>query len=174
MNGRIKELRKALGLTQKEFGKRIGVKPNTIATYEIGRNQPIDAVVSLICREFGVSETWLRTGVGEMYQKKTRDEELSSFMNDVLSEEQTGFRWRLVSALSRMNPAQWAALESVLTELAKELPATPAEPDTRPRAEKPVTEWTEADIDAGVEEYRRALLEEKRRAGSGSTSSGPV
>jgi len=25
---RIKQLRKALGLTQKEFGERIGVKPN--------------------------------------------------------------------------------------------------------------------------------------------------
>jgi len=64
---RIKQLRKALGLTQKEFGERIGVKPNTIGTYEIGRNEPIDAVASLICREFGVNENWFYTGVGEMF-----------------------------------------------------------------------------------------------------------
>ena len=44
--------------------------------------------------------------------------------------------------------------------------------DTRPRSEKPVTEWTEADIEAETEEYRRTLLEEKRRAESGSVSSG--
>ena len=69
MNERIKKLRKALDLTQREFGERIGVKPNTIAPYEIGRNQPIDAVVSLICREFDVNETWLRTGKGEMFKK---------------------------------------------------------------------------------------------------------
>ncbi len=69
MNERIKKLRKALDLTQREFGERIGVKPNTVATYEIGRNQPIDAVVSLVCREFNVNETWLRTGEGEMFNK---------------------------------------------------------------------------------------------------------
>ena len=173
MNERLKKLRKALGLTQREFGERIGVKPNTIATYEIGRNQPIDAVVSLICREFGVSETWLRAGEGEMFQQKTRDEELSAFMNDVLSEEQPGFRRRLVSALSRMNPAQWAALETILTELAKEFPTEPAPADTRSRDEKPVAEWTEEEINAEAEEYRRSLLEEKRRAGSGPASGGP-
>jgi transcriptional regulator with XRE-family HTH domain len=65
---RIKELRKSLNLTQKEFGERIGVKPNTIATYEIGRNQPIDAVISLMCREFKVSYDWLTTGQGEMFE----------------------------------------------------------------------------------------------------------
>jgi len=64
---RLKKLRKMLGLTQREFGERIGVKPNTIATYEIGRNEPIDAVVSLICREFNVNEVWLRTGKEPMF-----------------------------------------------------------------------------------------------------------
>ena len=69
MHDRIKKLRKVLDLTQREFGERIGVKPNTIATYEIGRNTPIDAVVSLICREFGVNEEWLRTGAGDMLRQ---------------------------------------------------------------------------------------------------------
>ena len=68
MNERIKKLRKYLDLTQKEFGERIGIKGNTIANYELGRNEPIDAVVSLICREFNVSEEWLRNGAGEMFK----------------------------------------------------------------------------------------------------------
>ena len=67
MNERLKKLRKALDLTQQEFADRIGVKRNTIATYEIGRNTPLDAVIASICREFNVSETWLRTGEGEMF-----------------------------------------------------------------------------------------------------------
>lgn len=66
MNERIKLLRRFLNLTQQEFADRIGVKRNTIANYETGRNDPIDSVVSLICREFGVNETWLRTGEGDM------------------------------------------------------------------------------------------------------------
>lgn len=73
MNVRIKELRKSLGLTQKEFGERIGIKPNTVATYEIGRSTPIDAVINLICREYGVSEVWLRTGKEPMMAPKEDD-----------------------------------------------------------------------------------------------------
>lgn len=67
MEERIKKLRKALDLTQQEFADRIGIKRNTIANYESGRNEPIDSVISLICREFNVNEEWLRTGEGEMF-----------------------------------------------------------------------------------------------------------
>ncbi|WP_148355462.1 helix-turn-helix domain-containing protein, partial [Anaerotruncus colihominis] len=56
MYKRIKELRKALHFTQQEFADRIGIKRNTIANYETGRNDPIDAVISLICKEFNVNE----------------------------------------------------------------------------------------------------------------------
>ena len=49
--------------------------------------------------------------------------------------------------------------------------AAPA--DTRSRDEKPVTEWTDEEINAEAEEYRRSLLEEKRRAGIGPASGGP-
>lgn len=68
MNERIKELRKALGLTQQDFADKLGIKRGTISNYEIGRNIPIDAVISLICREFNVNETWLRDGSGDMFQ----------------------------------------------------------------------------------------------------------
>lgn len=71
MNERIKELRRSLNLTQQEFANRIGVKRNTVATYEGGRNAPVDAVTSLICKEFNVNEEWLRRGTGEMFIKKS-------------------------------------------------------------------------------------------------------
>ena len=67
MSERIKRIRKMLDLTQQEFADRIGIKRNTIANYESGRNEPVDSVISLICREYGVNETWLRSGEGEMF-----------------------------------------------------------------------------------------------------------
>ncbi len=70
---RIKKLRKKLDLTQQKFGERIGIKGNTVAQYELGRNEPVDAVFSLICREFDVREEWLRTGEGEMFKPKPSD-----------------------------------------------------------------------------------------------------
>lgn len=69
MKDRIKQLRKALELTQQEFADRIGIKRNSFANYETGRNTPIDAIIVSMCREFNVNEEWLRTGDGEMFNK---------------------------------------------------------------------------------------------------------
>lgn len=67
MKDRIRKLRKALDLTQREFADRIGMKSNTIATYEMGRAFPSDPAINNICKEFNVSEEWLRNGTGEMF-----------------------------------------------------------------------------------------------------------
>lgn len=70
MNERIKKLRKAFDLTQQAFADRLGVKQNTIAKYETNRGTPTTSVISLIVREFNVSEAWLRTGEGDMFIEK--------------------------------------------------------------------------------------------------------
>ena len=75
MDERLKELRKELRLTQQAFADRLGVKRNTVATYETGKSNPSDAAVLLICREFHVNEEWLRTGNGEMFVEDTPDVE---------------------------------------------------------------------------------------------------
>ena len=67
LNTRIKELRKALKLTQEDFGSRVGVKGNTIGNYELSLRNPSEAVIHSICREFNVNENWLRTGKGDMF-----------------------------------------------------------------------------------------------------------
>lgn len=71
MEERLRLLRKVLNLTQQKFADRLGVKRNTIANYETGRNVPIGSVFSLICKEFNVNEEWLRYGTGNMFIKKT-------------------------------------------------------------------------------------------------------
>ena len=119
MKERIKLLRRTLRLTQQEFADRIGIKRGALANYEVGRNEPIDAVVSLICREFQVSEPWLRTGEGEMFLPQTEDEALARFMGEVALGEDS-FRRRFLLALSRMDDGEWAALERMVGKL-KEL-----------------------------------------------------
>ena len=63
MKDRIREIRKTLNLTQQEFADRLGIKRGGIANYEIGRNDPSDSVISLICREFNVNELKYKTTV---------------------------------------------------------------------------------------------------------------
>ncbi len=167
MHERIKKLRKVLDLTQREFGERIGVKPNTIATYEIGRNEPIDAVISLICREFNVNERWLRTGEGgdaAMFVQRSRDDELSAFVNELMKEQPQDFRRRLVTALSRLKPEQWDALESIALSL-MEKPAAPAFVSAHTLA---IEEEARSEAD---EFYRQRLMEKKQEAVSSASPS---
>ena len=127
MGERIKALRKALGLTQQKFADGMGVKQNTIAQYESGRNEPLDAVITLICRTYGVSEEWLRTGEGEMFIKRSKDEELSAFFGDLLS-GQPDFKRRLISALSRLDESEWELLERMADKLMDEMQKEKADP----------------------------------------------
>lgn len=68
---RLKKIRKSLHLTQQEFADKLGIKRNTVATYETGKSNPSDSAVVLICRVFDVREEWLRTGQGEMFRPKS-------------------------------------------------------------------------------------------------------
>ena len=120
MNERIKRIRKELGLTQQEFAERINIGRGTLANYEVGRNEPIDAVIFLICREFDVNEHWLRTGEGEMFIAKTPGDEIAAFMGDILRGE-PDFRQRFIAVLSRMAADEWKLLERKVLELAEEI-----------------------------------------------------
>ena len=67
MNERIKELRKALGLTLEKFGERLGVGKAALSRIENGSNNVTDQMFRSICREFNVREEWLRTGELPMF-----------------------------------------------------------------------------------------------------------
>ena len=74
MNERIRKLRKALDMTQQAFADKLGVKRNTVGQWECGINSITDQIALSICREFNVSEDWLRNGTGEMFIAKESDE----------------------------------------------------------------------------------------------------
>ena len=52
-----------------KFGSRIGIGKASISLLESGKNNPSVQTITLICREFGVNEQWLRTGEGEMFEQ---------------------------------------------------------------------------------------------------------
>lgn len=117
MNERIKKLRKTLDLTQQEFADKIGVKQNTVAQYEMGRNIPIDSVIFLICREFNVNEEWLRNGTGEMFLPTDRNADIARLTKQLLDEESDSFKNRLISILSNLSVEEWQYLEKRAKEL---------------------------------------------------------
>lgn len=117
---RLKEIRREKNLTQQEFADRIGIKRGTVANYELGRNEPLDAVISLICKEFGVSEDWLRYGEGEMFAAMDRDEEIAAMVAKVISGN-NDFQKALVRIISSCSEKELEVLERKFRELAESL-----------------------------------------------------
>lgn len=83
MHDRILRVRKAKELSQKKFAERLGVTGNFVWMLENGERTPSDRMIADICREFGVNETWLRTGEGDMYIKVPEDVRLSNAMEQI-------------------------------------------------------------------------------------------
>ncbi|MGO0907702.1 helix-turn-helix domain-containing protein [Clostridioides difficile] len=68
MNNRIKELRKAKHLSQKEFGEALNLSQNHISSVEKGIRTITERTISDICDKYNVNKEWLLTGHGEMFK----------------------------------------------------------------------------------------------------------
>lgn len=86
MNNRIKILRKQIGLTLEEFGKRLGVTRAAISNIENGNRNVTEQMIVSICREFDVDENWLRTGEGKMFRQLPEEDETAAYVSGLLEE----------------------------------------------------------------------------------------
>lgn len=119
MNERLKRLRKTLGLSQEEMGKKIGVGKTSISKLESGENNPSERTVLLICTTFNVNETWLRTGEGEMFEPLSRSETIAKFAGELMKDEDDSFRRQLVEALAQLDEKEWEVLAGIAKKLTK-------------------------------------------------------
>ena len=110
MGERVKELRKALGLSGEKFGEKIGLKRNSLSQIETGKNNLSEQNILAICREFNVNEDWLRYGTGEMFKDMTLDEEIISFIGEVQWDASNTFKKRFISAIAKLNDEEWKVL----------------------------------------------------------------
>lgn len=119
MKDRIKKIRKELDLTQQGFADRLNVGRNNIAGYETGKRSPSDAVISLICKEFNINENWLRTGQGDMFIPRTRNQIITDFAGDLINEPES-FRTRLIEGLAKLDTSDWEDIERIVLKLVNE------------------------------------------------------
>ncbi len=84
MNSRIKEIRKKEKLSQQKFADELGIARGNIAAYEVGKNAPSDAVISLICTKFNINREWILNGNGDMYN--FIEDETAAIVSDLLEE----------------------------------------------------------------------------------------
>lgn len=84
INERIRDLRTALELSQRDFSEKTKIGHSTLAMFKTGQRTPKDIHISQICQTFNVNEDWLRTGDGEMFNQVSRETELGRYIGQIL------------------------------------------------------------------------------------------
>lgn len=116
---RVREVRKSLDLTLEKFGEKLGVGKTAISNIEVGNRSLTDQMLRSICREYNVSEEWLREGTGVMFVTLTRREKIASFFGELMKEEDESYKVRFVEALADLNLEQWELLEKIAINFTK-------------------------------------------------------
>lgn len=116
INSRIAAVINASGLTKTAFAERLKVSQQHISRLAKD-GTPSDRTTVDICREFGVSEHWLRTGEGEMFVRLSREEEITKFLMTVIRDPDSEFQRQLLATMAKLEPAQWKLMEQMLNNL---------------------------------------------------------
>jgi transcriptional regulator with XRE-family HTH domain len=85
---RLITLRKALGLSQRKFAERLGIKANAVSMIELGHNALTEKNIKLICMAFKVNEAWIRSGEGEMFAASPYEAEFLRVFRSLTPETQ--------------------------------------------------------------------------------------
>lgn len=113
MNERIKQLRINLKMSQKDFGKKIGISNPAISKIERGERNPSEQTLLSICREFNINGEWLRYGNGKMCMEMDKEDEIMAFIGKTFSYGKNNFTKDVIYALSKLNEEQWDLLEEI-------------------------------------------------------------
>ena len=164
MNERLVKVRKALKLTQAEFGNAIGLTASGISDIESGRRVFQERHVKLILATFPqISERWLRDGIGEMFLSD------ASPVRQIMAKYQfKDYVEKLLIAFDRLDPQEQAAVLRFVQEYVAEITAgIDAGEETPPFGQ-------EENIDEEVEANRRQLIAQKMEKSSRSDGGGAI
>lgn len=128
MQNRIKLIRKELNLTQEKFGEKLGMKKNSISQIENGVNALTEQLLVSICREFGVNESWLRTGEGEMFEQLTDQQKLMKYTGLLLKNKDSAVATAiqtLIVTYEQLDDVSKATLENIALQYINNLKKEP-------------------------------------------------
>ena len=120
MKNRIAEIRNRANLSQAEMADRLGLSRNFISLMENGNRVPSDRTISDICREFGVSRTWLEDGIGEPFRPVDRNEQIAAILSSAITHNDSA-RDRLIRAFCQLPGEMFAQAEQILLEIVANL-----------------------------------------------------
>ena len=66
---RIRDIRKALRLTQQDFSNDLKISQSHAGAMELGTRKVPERIIKMICFTYKVNENWLKHGKGNMFIK---------------------------------------------------------------------------------------------------------
>lgn len=119
-NERVKYLRKELlHISQDDFGAKLGIKKSALSQIENGKCALTERTLTAICKEFSVSELWIREGEGEPFLKMDDEDVIMEAVGRIMSEDSN--RRRVIAFLSKLPPDKWEMLEELAHEMYAEI-----------------------------------------------------
>lgn len=122
----------ALGISKSDFARQLSLTPAYIS--KLGKNTdavPSDRTISDICREFRVSEVWLRTGEGEMFLRQTEAEQLAEVLVRMELDQDDPFISMITSAVKsyyKLSETEKAAISKLVDGMIEDLQAQKKHP----------------------------------------------
>ena len=111
MNKRIRQIRLDLGLSQEEFGRRLGITKSAVSRIENSSNGASGQTVKSICREFSIDYAWLTTGQGEMFVEN--DDQITKLIDTVLAGENE-FARAIFRGFAQFSAEDWQQLHGLI------------------------------------------------------------
>lgn len=109
---RLQKARKALHVTQVEFGETLGITQSAISAVESGKVKLTDRLAQSIQSNYNINVEWLRTGEGEMLVEPSEDEQLAQFVGEILAGRPDDLRRAFLVAMAQLDENGWNSLAS--------------------------------------------------------------
>ena len=119
-NERIKIVIQDSGLTKTCVAEKLNISQAYLSQLCSGVRDPSDRTISDICREFDISEAWLRTGEGEMRLPKSRDEEIADMVARAISGD-NALKKAVIRMICSRTEAELVLLEKMLWQIVEAL-----------------------------------------------------
>lgn len=159
MKDRLKAFRKYLGLTQNDVADRLHIRQTHVSAMENGTKNITDRTISDICREFSISEEWLRTGSGNM--RIPIEDEAAAAVSDLV--EKSNPLYDIIKGIMVAYQKLDDPSREVIDQFILDAVSQRGRPQKAPEPAAP--DLSDLSIDEKVELYRQELEREKKVAG---------
>lgn len=113
INDRIAWCIKDAGIKKAEFARRLNLSQPFVSELCSGKNNPSDRTIADICREFNISEVWLRTGEGEPHIQRDEDAEWQEVLAQITVSDDDLIK-RIIKAYWFMDEKEKAAIRKLI------------------------------------------------------------